>query len=159
MKKQSGFTLIEIVMVLVLLAILAAVAVPKFYDLRKEAEEKTIELYRAEFQSRLFAVFSEQMLSGKRTVESWEGAGACKASCINAWNAMIANHVKYPGSIYAKQNHYLEEMIINYDLMNGDAKTMDVVSHCEGTAAKIPFTLSTNPDLKATVEITNIACE
>ena len=36
---NRGFTLIEIVMVLVLLGILAAVAVPKYYDLKAKAED------------------------------------------------------------------------------------------------------------------------
>ncbi|MFR8958736.1 MAG: type IV pilin protein, partial [Sutterella wadsworthensis] len=38
---KRGFTLIEIVMVLVLLGILAAVAIPKYYDLKTKAEEQT----------------------------------------------------------------------------------------------------------------------
>ncbi len=39
MKKQSGFTLIELVAVMVILAILAVTAIPQFVDLRDDARQ------------------------------------------------------------------------------------------------------------------------
>ncbi|MFC1666760.1 prepilin-type N-terminal cleavage/methylation domain-containing protein [Candidatus Omnitrophota bacterium] len=38
LKKEAGFTLIELVMVIVILGILSAIAIPKFVDLTTEAE-------------------------------------------------------------------------------------------------------------------------
>lgn len=78
-KKQMGFTLIEIVMVLVLLGILSAVAVPKYFDLRDQAEQKAMAATAAEFQARLNAGFADALLQGKACKEARE-AGVNVAS-------------------------------------------------------------------------------
>ncbi|ABM23894.1 Tfp pilus assembly protein PilE [Shewanella putrefaciens] len=41
-KKTAGFTLIELVIVIIVLGILTVIAAPKFIGLSKEAREKTL---------------------------------------------------------------------------------------------------------------------
>ena len=65
-KKQMGFTLIEIVMVLVLLGILSAVAVPKYFDLQERALNSAAQATVAEVQARLNARFAAALMAGQK---------------------------------------------------------------------------------------------
>ena len=62
-RKQAGFTLIEIIAVLVILGVLAAVAVPRYIDLQDEAELRAIDAGIAELNSRENLTWSEEKLS------------------------------------------------------------------------------------------------
>ena len=63
--ETAGFALVEIVAVLVLLGILAAVAVPKFFDLSSDAEKKAAEAALMEAQVRINAGYSKAIYAGK----------------------------------------------------------------------------------------------
>lgn len=83
-KKQMGFTLIEIVMVLVLLGILSAVAVPKYFDLRDKAEEKAAAAIAAEVQARVNGGFANALLNGVKGEGSATTSYACTAAQTEA---------------------------------------------------------------------------
>lgn len=65
---QKGFTLIEIIAVLVILGILAAVAVPKFFDMQESSEYKSLDVAYNDMKSRAVAAFSKAMMEGNGVV-------------------------------------------------------------------------------------------
>jgi prepilin-type N-terminal cleavage/methylation domain-containing protein len=64
MEKNKGFTLVEVIAVLVILGILAAVAIPKFFDMQDEARKKAIMGAIGELNGQVALSFAQNALNG-----------------------------------------------------------------------------------------------
>ncbi|AQS40416.1 prepilin-type N-terminal cleavage/methylation domain-containing protein [Shewanella psychrophila] len=68
MKKQKGFTLIELVVVIIILGILAVTAAPKFINLQGDARESTLNGFRGALQGSNSLVFSKAAIAGEERI-------------------------------------------------------------------------------------------
>ena len=65
MKRQSGFTLIELVVVIVILGILAVTAAPRFLNIQGDAKKSTLEGMKGALQGASGIVYGKSAILGK----------------------------------------------------------------------------------------------
>jgi len=70
---ESGFTLIELVIVIVILGILAAVAIPKYEDMREQARVATLKGQLGSIRSAIAIQYARNALNGNATFPTLDG--------------------------------------------------------------------------------------
>ncbi|QWZ76165.1 prepilin-type N-terminal cleavage/methylation domain-containing protein [Aeromonas sp. FDAARGOS 1419] len=73
MKKQAGFTLIELVIVIIILGILAVTAAPKFLNLQDDARKSAAQGVQSALQSAANLVYSKAALEGQEKASAAGG--------------------------------------------------------------------------------------
>jgi len=101
--RQQGFTLIELIMVIVILGILAATALPKFVDLSSDARESKMEGLAGGIRGAVSIVKSKYIITGTTPVPMDDGStvvvgqrGAARGVPV-AGTTGIQNAIDYSG--------------------------------------------------------------
>lgn len=104
MRKQAGFTLIELVIVIIILGILAVTAAPKFLNLQDDAKKAAAQGVQSAVSSAAQLVYSKAALQGVESADSGTVSGANNTSIAvvygypEATSAGIGNAVTVDGS-------------------------------------------------------------
>jgi len=84
MQKQQGFTLIELVVVIIILGILAVTAAPKFINLQGDARVSALQGLKAAIQGANTLVYSKAALAGKEKGDATNGTATLDISGTTA---------------------------------------------------------------------------
>lgn len=139
MKNQNGFTLIELVIVIVLLGTLAAVALPKFVNLNTDARIASVRALAGAVDSASDMVHAHVLVTGSTTSVAVEGGVVYLA---NGYPAATANGIA--AALKSTDNYSITAGTNKYTWEHNGATTPAScsVAYVASTAAGSPPTVS-----------------
>ncbi len=96
--KQNGFTLIELVVVIIILGILAVSALPKFVSLQDEAQVAALRGLQGALESGGRLVYSKALLQRKERIEC-VGGDPLTCGQVDVGGTIIRTHLGYPVAV------------------------------------------------------------
>ena len=116
MRRQSGFTLIELVIVIVVLGILAAIAIPRFISLQREARIAVIDSLFNSVRSGANLIYAKSAAEGESDLASAavdiDGTGPLGS---------VSTNFGYPQATSASMNLLFDSLSPRYAFSGGGA--------------------------------------
>ncbi|MCJ8301219.1 type II secretion system protein [Shewanella sp.] len=123
MKKQNGFTLIELVVVIIILGILAVTAAPKFINLQSDAKASTVSGLEAAAKGGDSLIHSKSLISGNET----QGSGASTPPTVTVDSAGTTVLLNYGHATAAWTDSLANVLDINVSLESASDDTTEWV--------------------------------
>ncbi|MDU0354776.1 prepilin-type N-terminal cleavage/methylation domain-containing protein [Paraglaciecola aquimarina] len=99
MKKQKGFTLVELIIVIVILGILAVTAAPRFIDVSSDAKKATLHSMKAAIQAGANLVYAKSFIEGEHdNVSSLEAKSQILINGVT-----LETNFGYPSAVSSSQ--------------------------------------------------------
>ena len=92
MKRSAGFTLIELIIVIVILGILAVTAAPKFMNMQGDARAATVNSMKGSIVSSAAMVNAKAIIQGKDKSSSVTGVSAANTTVQTIYGYPTAGH-------------------------------------------------------------------
>ena len=156
-QKQKGFTLIELVIVIVILGILAATAAPKFLNLQADAKESTLQAVKASVETAMSVVYAKSLINGSE-------ASATGTVTIDSAGTTVNTVYGYPKGATADMGKLLDLNTTDFTMIDTIGTGVVYIYPTNGTAptttsdsCSVKYTEATSATVKATV-VVNTGC-
>ena len=131
MKQSSGFTLIELVVVIAILSVLASFALPRFTQISDKAHSASVESTGGALISAVSLVRSQWLANGTRTaITNLPGYGVDEVIdvSLDGWATGVNGNTDPTAMTAAECNSLWEELITSYSLTTSTAAGSDYLT-------------------------------
>ena len=152
MKKQSGFTLIELVIVIIILGVLSATAIPKFINLQDDAREGAMNGLKSSLETVITLTYAKSQIEnlGNLSLETLSTGLKVRYGYPRAVQSDLRTLLYFTDNQYNANDSDADWQLTNYS-STGSASTTDSVI--------FTFEADTEDLVESTIESDNSVCK